>query len=179
MLKQRVTQNVAISLAYFIFSKSHNWHPKVAQLPKNPQSGHPASLQKLATVKREFTLRHRRRRRNQFYNSWHLVSPAGFIFRRFSTTEESTLVPVPDLPVTFLFLHVVPQPRGSKEGRQKKDIAFPVYARVIGKLSWIDTHCVTLPSCGPLAPAATLSASCIPVANVTKHFSFVADALAK
>ena len=34
LLKQKVAQNVAISLGYF-FSKSHNRHPKVAQLVKN------------------------------------------------------------------------------------------------------------------------------------------------
>jgi hypothetical protein len=34
LLKQKVTQNVAISLGYFIFSKNHNEPPKVAQLSK-------------------------------------------------------------------------------------------------------------------------------------------------
>jgi hypothetical protein len=33
--KQKVAQNVAISLGYFIFSKSCNEHPKVAQLAEN------------------------------------------------------------------------------------------------------------------------------------------------
>jgi hypothetical protein len=35
LLKQKVAQNVAISLGYFKFSKNHNEHPKVAQLAKN------------------------------------------------------------------------------------------------------------------------------------------------
>jgi hypothetical protein len=42
LLQQKVAQNVAISLGYFIFSKNHNEHP-IAQLPKwqkNAQSGH-------------------------------------------------------------------------------------------------------------------------------------------
>jgi hypothetical protein len=34
-LKQKVAQNVTISLGYFIFSKRHNWHLKEAQLTKN------------------------------------------------------------------------------------------------------------------------------------------------
>ncbi len=33
--KQKVAQNVAIILGYFIFSKNHNEPPKVAQLEKN------------------------------------------------------------------------------------------------------------------------------------------------
>jgi hypothetical protein len=41
LLNQDVAQNVAISLGYFIFSKYHNEPPKVAQLPKITQSGHP------------------------------------------------------------------------------------------------------------------------------------------
>jgi hypothetical protein len=35
LLKQKVAQNVAISLGYFIFPKNHNKPPKVAQLAKN------------------------------------------------------------------------------------------------------------------------------------------------
>jgi hypothetical protein len=35
LLKQKVAQNVTISLGYFIFSNNHNEPPKVAQLPKN------------------------------------------------------------------------------------------------------------------------------------------------
>jgi hypothetical protein len=35
LLKPKVTQNVTISLGYFIFSKNHNEPPKVAQLAKN------------------------------------------------------------------------------------------------------------------------------------------------
>jgi hypothetical protein len=38
---QKVAQNVTISLGYFIFSNNHNELPKVAQLAKNVQSGHP------------------------------------------------------------------------------------------------------------------------------------------
>jgi hypothetical protein len=34
-LKQKVAQNVAITLGYFIFSKNHNEPPKVAQLAKS------------------------------------------------------------------------------------------------------------------------------------------------
>jgi hypothetical protein len=41
LLKQKVAQNVAISICYFIFSKNQNEPPKVAQLVKNAQSGHP------------------------------------------------------------------------------------------------------------------------------------------
>jgi hypothetical protein len=37
LLKQKVAQNIANSLGYFIFSKSH---PKVAQLAKITHSGH-------------------------------------------------------------------------------------------------------------------------------------------
>jgi hypothetical protein len=37
LLKQKVAQNVTISLGYFIFSKNHNEHPKVVQLAKNRQ----------------------------------------------------------------------------------------------------------------------------------------------
>jgi hypothetical protein len=43
LLKQKVAQNVAISLGYFIFSKNHNEPPKVAQLAKIAQSCHPES----------------------------------------------------------------------------------------------------------------------------------------
>jgi hypothetical protein len=39
MFQQKVTQNVAISLGYFIFSKNHNEPPKVAQFTKIAQSG--------------------------------------------------------------------------------------------------------------------------------------------
>jgi hypothetical protein len=35
LLQQKVAQNVAISLGYFIFPKNHNEPPKVAQLAKN------------------------------------------------------------------------------------------------------------------------------------------------
>jgi hypothetical protein len=35
LLRQKVAQNAAISLDYFIFSKNHNAPPKVAQLAKN------------------------------------------------------------------------------------------------------------------------------------------------
>ncbi len=35
LLKQKVAQNVAISLGSFSFSKNHNEPPKVAQLAKN------------------------------------------------------------------------------------------------------------------------------------------------
>jgi hypothetical protein len=35
LLKQKVAQNVTISLGYFIFSNNHNEPPKVAQLAKN------------------------------------------------------------------------------------------------------------------------------------------------
>jgi hypothetical protein len=35
LLKQKVAQNVAISLGYFIFSKNHNEPSRVAQLAKN------------------------------------------------------------------------------------------------------------------------------------------------
>jgi hypothetical protein len=41
LLKQKVAQDVAIYLGYFIFSKSHNGHPKVAQLAKNCQTWSP------------------------------------------------------------------------------------------------------------------------------------------
>jgi hypothetical protein len=34
LLKQKITQNVANTLGYFIFSKNHNEPPKVAQLAK-------------------------------------------------------------------------------------------------------------------------------------------------
>jgi hypothetical protein len=43
MLLQKVAQNVTISFGYFIFSKNHNELPKVAQLAKTVQSGHPGS----------------------------------------------------------------------------------------------------------------------------------------
>ncbi len=33
---QKIAQNIAISLGYFIFSKNHNEPPKVAQLAKTP-----------------------------------------------------------------------------------------------------------------------------------------------
>ncbi len=35
LIKQKVAQNVAIILGYFICSKNHNEPPKVAQLSKN------------------------------------------------------------------------------------------------------------------------------------------------
>jgi hypothetical protein len=35
LLKQKVSQKVAIILGYFIFKKSHNAPPKVAQLVKS------------------------------------------------------------------------------------------------------------------------------------------------
>ncbi len=38
--KQKVAQNVSISLRYLIFSKGHNWLPKIAQLVKNCPSGY-------------------------------------------------------------------------------------------------------------------------------------------
>jgi hypothetical protein len=41
LLKQKVAQNVAIILGHFIFTKNHNEPPKVAQLVKNAQPGHP------------------------------------------------------------------------------------------------------------------------------------------
>jgi hypothetical protein len=41
LLKQKVAQKVAIVLGYFILSKNHNEPPKVAQLVKIAQSGHP------------------------------------------------------------------------------------------------------------------------------------------
>ncbi len=41
-IQQKVAQNFAIYLGYFIFSKNHNQPPKVAQLAKKiAQSGHP------------------------------------------------------------------------------------------------------------------------------------------
>jgi hypothetical protein len=45
-LKQNVSQNVVISLSYFIFSKNHYYLPKVAQLVKIGQSGHSGCQQK-------------------------------------------------------------------------------------------------------------------------------------
>ncbi len=42
LLKQKVAQNVIITLGYFIFSKNHNEPSKVAQLAKIAQLGHPA-----------------------------------------------------------------------------------------------------------------------------------------
>ena len=39
--KQKVAQNVAISLGYFIFSKDHNEPPKVTNWSQIAQSGHP------------------------------------------------------------------------------------------------------------------------------------------
>jgi hypothetical protein len=46
LLKQKVTQNITISLGYFTLSKNHNDHPKVAHLDwkKISKSGHPVSL---------------------------------------------------------------------------------------------------------------------------------------
>jgi hypothetical protein len=41
LLKQKVAPKVAIILGYFIFTKNHNESPKVAQLSKIAQSGHP------------------------------------------------------------------------------------------------------------------------------------------
>ncbi len=41
LLEQNVAQNVAISLGYFIFPKIHNELPKVTQMTKIVQSGHP------------------------------------------------------------------------------------------------------------------------------------------
>jgi hypothetical protein len=42
LLEQKVAQKVANILGYFTLSKNHNKPPKVAQLAKNRQSGHPA-----------------------------------------------------------------------------------------------------------------------------------------
>jgi hypothetical protein len=42
MLRQKVAQNVAVSLGYFSCSKNQNEVPKVAQLARNAKSGHPA-----------------------------------------------------------------------------------------------------------------------------------------
>jgi hypothetical protein len=36
LLQQKIAQNVATTLGYFIFSKNHNAPPKVAQLAKMP-----------------------------------------------------------------------------------------------------------------------------------------------
>jgi hypothetical protein len=44
LLKQKVAQDVAIYLGYFILSKSHNGYPKVAQLAKNYQTWSPCLL---------------------------------------------------------------------------------------------------------------------------------------
>ncbi len=44
MLKQKVVQKVIIILGYFILSKNHNEPPKVAQLAKIAQSGHPVCI---------------------------------------------------------------------------------------------------------------------------------------
>ncbi len=44
LLQQKVAQKVAISLGYFIFFKSHNWRPKVAQFVKNCRSGNLVTL---------------------------------------------------------------------------------------------------------------------------------------
>jgi hypothetical protein len=41
LIKQKVAQKVTIILGYFIFSKNHNEPPKVAQVVKITQSGHP------------------------------------------------------------------------------------------------------------------------------------------
>jgi hypothetical protein len=43
LFKLKVAQKVANVLGYFIFSKNHNEPPKVAQLAKIAQSGHPAN----------------------------------------------------------------------------------------------------------------------------------------
>jgi hypothetical protein len=43
LLKQKVAQKVEIILGYFILSKNHNEPPKVAQLSKIAQSGHPVA----------------------------------------------------------------------------------------------------------------------------------------
>jgi hypothetical protein len=42
--KQKVAQKVAIILDYFILSKNHNKPPKVAQMAKITQFGHPEFL---------------------------------------------------------------------------------------------------------------------------------------
>jgi hypothetical protein len=42
--KQKIAQNVNITLGYIISSKNHNQSSKVAQLAKIAQSGHPISL---------------------------------------------------------------------------------------------------------------------------------------
>jgi len=41
LLKQKVAQNVTVSLGYFSFPKSHKGPPKVSKLAKIAQSGHP------------------------------------------------------------------------------------------------------------------------------------------
>jgi len=57
LLEQKRAQNVANSLGYFIFSKSHNEPPKVAPLAKNDQSGHPEILQEITIrLKRSKTI---------------------------------------------------------------------------------------------------------------------------
>jgi hypothetical protein len=43
LLKQKVAPKVAIILGYFILSNNHNEPPKVAQLEKIAQSGHPVA----------------------------------------------------------------------------------------------------------------------------------------
>jgi hypothetical protein len=43
-LQQKVAQKVAFILGYFIFSKNHDEPPKVAQLAKIAQSGHPGNI---------------------------------------------------------------------------------------------------------------------------------------
>jgi hypothetical protein len=43
LLKQKVDQKIANILGYFILSKNHNEPPKVVQLSKIAQSGHPAA----------------------------------------------------------------------------------------------------------------------------------------
>jgi hypothetical protein len=44
LLKQKIAQNVTITLGYIISSKNHNQSSKVAQLAKMAQSGHPISF---------------------------------------------------------------------------------------------------------------------------------------
>jgi hypothetical protein len=44
LLQQKVTQNIPISFSYLIFSKNHNEPPKVAQLVKIAQYGHPVYI---------------------------------------------------------------------------------------------------------------------------------------
>jgi hypothetical protein len=45
LLKQKPAQKVAIILGYFILSKNQKEPPKVAQLAKIAQSGHPVCME--------------------------------------------------------------------------------------------------------------------------------------